>query len=278
MEGFINLVSAVGGADGEDIEETKRRAPQALRNLERAVTREDYEQMARTASSRVKKVRCLGPLARNGVPQTYGGLIRREGSASIIVVSDIDQAYDPNNDDLRARPELAQPRTRAVLIHEVQSYLDLRRPLTTKLVVTGPRYVKVMVDVEIKLWPNALIIAGADQTVDQLKDQIDRRIRLFLHPVKGNQQGSGWEIGQSVFLSGLFEFLKPELRAIGYIKSLTARGAADYKPANRPDNLPKLAENMGVGIADYEIICSGQHPQAGKSLDGQPRWHKVTIK
>ena len=57
----INPVQAYGGTDEEDIERTKQRAPRELRNFNRAVTLEDYEDLARRATNRVKKVRCLGP-------------------------------------------------------------------------------------------------------------------------------------------------------------------------------------------------------------------------
>ena len=43
------------------IEETKRRGPELLRNRYRAITVEDYEYLAREATTAVKKVRCLPP-------------------------------------------------------------------------------------------------------------------------------------------------------------------------------------------------------------------------
>src|SRR5208283_2142284 len=100
---------------------------------------------------------------------------------------------------------------------------------------------------------------GGGQTRDDLKDKIDQRITLFLHPVKGNKEGNGWDFGESLFLSGLFEFLKPTIGELGYIESLKATGVADYSPDKRPGDLPKLDGSVGVSIADYEILCSGQH-------------------
>ena len=292
-----NFIPASGGSDEEDIEQTKLRAPQALKNFDRAVTLEDYEQLVFRASSRVKKARCLGPLLRNvqveyralgnnnqyekrqeirPMPQTFGGLIRREGSVAVIIMPDIQEAADlPKLDPRKLDP---QPRPSTELIHEVQRYLDDRRPLTTSLVVTGPRFVAVAVEVLVRLWPDALSLPpsmGGVQTRDDLKDRIDQRITLFLHPVKGNKEGNGWDFGESLFLSGLFEFLKPTIGELGYIQSLRATGVADYSPGNRPPEgeRPKLDGSVGVSVADYEILCSGQHKDRV-----EPRWHKVEIK
>ncbi len=41
---------ATGGVDGEDIEEAKIRGPIVMRTLGRAVTAEDYEQLAKQAA------------------------------------------------------------------------------------------------------------------------------------------------------------------------------------------------------------------------------------
>lgn len=51
---------AVGGADPEGMEEALRRAPEALRCQERAVTRRDFEALARRASPHVLRAFCLG--------------------------------------------------------------------------------------------------------------------------------------------------------------------------------------------------------------------------
>ena len=54
-----NRPPAVGGVDGEDIENAKVRGPIVLRTRDRAVTAEDYEQLAREAAPEVARVRAL---------------------------------------------------------------------------------------------------------------------------------------------------------------------------------------------------------------------------
>ena len=95
----------------------------------------------------------------------------------------------------------------------------------------------------------------------RLATDLDERIALFLHPIKGNRD-QGWEIGQSLFVSGLFEFLQPVIGDLGYIESLSAEGTAIYVPPQRPGlpDLPKLDARVGVSVADYEILCSADAP------------------
>jgi predicted phage baseplate assembly protein len=62
-----NRVAARGGRDAEDVENAKLRGPLELRGTHRAVTAEDYEQVAAAAAPEVARVRC--------VPQD-GGAVR----------------------------------------------------------------------------------------------------------------------------------------------------------------------------------------------------------
>ena len=54
-----NRRRAAGGVDGETLEAAKLRGPLALRTRDRAVTGEDYEQLARQAAPGVARVRCV---------------------------------------------------------------------------------------------------------------------------------------------------------------------------------------------------------------------------
>ncbi|MFD0823807.1 putative baseplate assembly protein, partial [Micromonospora zhanjiangensis] len=54
-----NRAPATGGVDGESLAETSVRGPLTLRSRDRAVTAEDYEQLARQAAPEVLRVRCV---------------------------------------------------------------------------------------------------------------------------------------------------------------------------------------------------------------------------
>ena len=56
-----NLFSSFDAADGEPIEDALRRGPEALKSRDRAVTKQDYELLAREATTDVAIVACLEP-------------------------------------------------------------------------------------------------------------------------------------------------------------------------------------------------------------------------
>jgi hypothetical protein len=267
----VNLVPASDGTDEEDIDETKRRAPRELRNFNRAVTLQDYEDLARKADNRVNKVRCLGPRYLNGdaslLPESFGGMIRQEGSVFVLILPADSSAGDPLADP--------QPNPSIDLLQQVHRFLDDRRPIATRLFVVGPRYLVVKIKTTVRLWPDALKAGGDDARKlykSSLTGLIDQAIVKYLHPITGKSDGEGWKVGEHFFVSGLFQHVQQTtIGNLGYIESLTAKGTPGYIPANRPDSLPQLTDAVGVGLADYEIVCSARGPV------GQP-WHEVEVK
>lgn len=257
-----NLGPARGGADEEPIEETMRRAPEELRIRYRAVTVDDYEFLAREASNDLVIRRCLPPRVhtadapgqpppwRAGDPWEFGGLVRAPGTVNLIVVPD--RGLDV------PRPEPAPDQIRLV-----QTYLDSRRDLTARLEVVTPRYLPVIVNVEIIVWQHALD-AGADRAT--IEADTRKRIRGFLHPTRGGRDGKGWNVGDPVFTSDLFQALMPT-EDLGYISVLQVRPDTPayhfppmgpggvYKPdLERPFALS--AFGASVRLADYELVCA----------------------
>jgi Baseplate J-like protein len=263
--GVANLLPAVGGSDEEPIEETKRRAPQLLRTRDRAVTADDYEYLAREATTDVAVVRCLEPRLHEtnnspwwttGDPWDFGELDRVPGNVHLIVVPDYG-------------PEEPRPEPNSDLLLEVLGYLDKRRDLTARLQVTGPRYLQVVVTATLGVWQRA--IEGGLTTVAAAEQELQRRIRRFLHPVHGGPDGHGWQVGQHVFIADLYRAVMPS-EDIGYISNiaLTAeqppiyhlppvgKGGA-WTPGKRPFALALAA--TAVRVADYELVCDtpGNH-------------------
>jgi predicted phage baseplate assembly protein len=244
---------ATGGSDEEAIEETKRRAPEVLRTRDRAVTAQDYQYLAREATTDVRKARCLPerlfrefdrlpPGARIGDPWTFGGLNRNRGNVNVIIIPD-------------APPAQATPRPSAELVREVSDYLDARRVVGIALGVTSPRYLPINATAKVSIWNQALQ-TGLAPSVDAVVERVRTRITEFLHPLYGGPEGTGWEVGQVFLVSGLLEFIQPNAE-VGFISSLTvAAGKPLYDPPDRPIT---GQSDVWVQLADYEIICSGDH-------------------
>jgi hypothetical protein len=264
-----NPGGAANGADEESIEDTKRRGPEALRNRYRAVTAADYEYLAREASTEVRKVRCLqprqftaydqafDPLVTPGDPWTYGGLNRDTGNVHVIIIP---------GGPLANRA----PAPTAELLQEVSDYLEQRRTVTAALNVTGPRYLPIKVTAQIMVWKKAVDTGLVpDPTVsNQVRDDITAKIVQFLHPVLGNLDGHGWEIGEDQTIAPLFEFIKPSSE-VGFISALQIQADTPlYTPPTRlyPVGVP----GVWVKFADYEMVCSAE------LLIGVPS-HVVTV-
>lgn len=245
ISGVVNLGAAFDGADEELIEMTLRRAPEEIKSRSRAVTAEDYEFLTREAATNVTIVRCLPPRLEvtdqqpNGVPWTFGGITRAPGNVNVIIVP------DQGKED--ARPEPTQD-----LIREVQAFLDRRRDLTSNLQVLGPRYLPVIVAIELTIWKQA------ETATDLKKVRADTlgRIKGILHPTRGGAKEAGWQVGQHVFVSDLFQAIMPP-EDIGYVSNLQIRPDTPlYQPANRPFQNSPLGAS--VRVADYELICAAQ--------------------
>lgn len=253
VSSVTNFGAAIGGSDEESIEETQRRGPEALRNRYRAVTSEDYEYLAREASTGIKKVRCLPPReftpnepipegASIGDPWTYGGLDRSTGTVNVIIIPEA-----PFN---HPRPMPSQE-----LLREVFHYLEERRPVANRLHVTHPHYLPINVTVDLSIWRSALI--NSLTTPETLEAEVLQKIQRFLHPLWGGTSGQGWNIGQEIAIAQLFETIQPSTE-IGFISQLQIAAASpDYQPGARP--FPINQPGVWLPIADYEIVCSGTH-------------------
>lgn len=249
-----NLGAARGGSDEEGIEETKRRGPEVLRNRYRAVAAEDYEYLAREATTDVKKVRCLPPrLFTNydtlpsgvnvGDPWTYSGLNRDVGNVNVIIIPDA-----PLSNPTPMPPE--------ELLQEISDYLEERRTVTAMLHVIAPRYLPIRVHLDIKIWRKAVDtgLVPDPTTSNQFRDGIEYKVKEFLHPILGGAEKGGWEIGQDITISSLFEFIKPD-SAMGFISDLKIEAQTPlYTPIARPFVVG--VPSVWIQLADYEIVCS----------------------
>jgi len=249
-----NPGAAIGGSDEEAIEDTQRRGPEVLRNRYRAVTAEDYEYLAKEATTDVKKVRCLPPRlftdydtlpagVNVGNPWTYGGLNRSVNNTNVIIVPD-------------AALSNPTPTPSEELLQEVSDYLEERRVLTNLLHVTYPRYLPINVNVDIKIWQKALDEGLVVSTADYQTKVMDQ-VREFLHPILGGSDKQGWEVGQDITISELLTLIQPDTD-VGFVAALTVQAATPlYTPTDRP--FSSGPPGVWVQLADYELICSGTH-------------------
>ena len=179
-----NLGPALGGTDSEDIEHAKWRGPQTLRALERAVTAEDFESLARRASSAVGRVRCV--IARPNA--TAGG----PGVVELLVIpslGDIEGAIPPEDLELPLR-----------LRREVEAFLDQRRLITTEVVIGTPPYTWVSVSARIR--------TRLEADRNRVARDAGRAIYAYLHPTRGGPEGQGWPFDRPLHSGEIYACLQ----------------------------------------------------------------------
>jgi hypothetical protein len=182
IEKATNPVAAAGGAEAEDTEALFARMPRTLRHRDRAVTLEDYEDLALLASPEVARARCvpLRDLAPDPLAETP-----RPGFVSVIVV--------PRASDVKPLP------TRE-LLGRVDDYLAARATGTASLAVVGPLYLRVDVRAEI-----AVTTPGGASNVERA---VHERLAAFLHPLTGGVDGGGWGFGRAPYRSDFFALIE----------------------------------------------------------------------
>ncbi len=178
VDAVRNIFAASGGCNLETIEEAKRRGPHSLKAKSRAVTAEDFEWLAIEASNSVARV-CALPTHE------------REGEITVVIVPKVAESH----------PDfLDKPIPSTELLRKVRNHLADRKLLSTMLNVQRPTFRELSVQVEIIV----LQAAGSDR----VKREIERRVRLFLHPLKGGRDGKGWPFGRPVYRVDLYHVIE----------------------------------------------------------------------
>lgn len=196
VQSAINFEAAGGGADAESVSELINRATRGIRHRERAVTAEDYEDLARLASRQVARVKCVPLYDLSRDPDARQ---RRPGTVSLIIV--------PSSPDTRPLPGLE-------LLECVRSFLDERRPLAADLVLVGPEYIPIDLTADIALIPDAE--PGA------VKLAITEAVKSFLHPLTGCMDGTGWDFGRLPQESDVYTLMH-EIAGVDHVSTVVLK-------------------------------------------------------
>jgi len=231
VDRVANRQPARSGLDAETLQAAMMRAPHLLRSRERAVTAEDYEFLARTAlPTAVGRVKCIQP-----TPDDGGRVV--PGQVYVLLVPYLDY---PERESYLTRADLT-PDPEAVA--QVYSYLDKRRLLTTRLVVSAPAYQWVAVVVALRQAP------GVEQRVVEM--EVQRRLYRFLNPLTGGIDSKGWPFGRSLYASDVYQCLQGTPHVL-FVRSLALYAAAeDGQPQGEPVEV--------IDLVAHGVIASGLH-------------------
>jgi predicted phage baseplate assembly protein len=167
VSSVVNRSPAVGGADVETLADAKIRGPMLLRTRGRAVTREDFVELAREVAPEAAQVYCVDSA---------------EGVRVLVI------PHLPENPLGRIeRRELEPP---LETLARIASHLDERRLLGTRIIVEPPSYRQLTVVVSAFARPGLV--------TQDVRDDVLRELNRLFHPLHGGVEGTGWPLGRAV--------------------------------------------------------------------------------
>lgn len=166
-----------GGEDAETVAAAEARIPSYLRHRERAVTADDYRQLAReTPGLDVARVEVLPRF----LPRS-----RAFGIPGVVTVMALPGTVSG------AVGTAPNPRADQPFIEAIHAQLEVRRPLATELHVIGCEYLPLALSVAVGL--------REDAPVDATLAAVRAAIRRLLWPLApGGLDGQGWTLGRAV--------------------------------------------------------------------------------
>jgi len=222
IEKVTNLEAAGGGTEQESIDRVKERGPKFLRHRDRAVTIQDFEDLAYEASPDVARAKAIAPTFKQK---------SQDQKDNLFDPLDPNLWLDPNtpNPNLdnhnKAKADkagqiriLIVPRTTApqpvpslALIDRVKAYMRERCDPSVNLQVTGPEWQAVSVTAEVV--PKSL------ETADAVRTAVVEQLEKFLHPLTGGKKGQGWALGRWPQQSDLYAEIQ-SIRGVDHVRSL----------------------------------------------------------
>ncbi|MEA5567770.1 putative baseplate assembly protein [Anabaena sp. UHCC 0399] len=212
INSVTNLEPAGSGADREPIERVKERGPKFIRHRNRAVTAQDFEDLAYEASPDVARAKVIAPifdpLADDSWLETNRYLTKN--SSEIHLKPDI----NPGQVTLLIVPKSSarQPVPSLALIERVETYIRARCHPTINLIVTAPDWQQVSV--------TAVVVPVSPDVADAVTEAVIKRLEEFLHPLTGGKQGQGWAFGRQPQMSDLYAVIEG-VPGVDHIHELT---------------------------------------------------------
>ena len=165
-----NRAPAIGGTDAETLNDAKVRGPLLLRSRGRAVTTEDFEELARDAASGAVRVKCVPEL---GVA----------AGVRVLVVPRVagDEVGRIERADLNAPEQI---------LRQIWLALDACRLVGTRMLVQPPDYVGLTIVVRLS--------ARRGFNAADVRTSVLRALYRLFDPLVGGPDGTGWPFGRSV--------------------------------------------------------------------------------
>lgn len=217
-----NPFYAAGGSEAETLNESLTRAAAELKIAFRAVTDEDYEELAKsTPGVEVARAKAI-PLYKPGLSDYPKE--KAHGQLSLVVVP---------------QGLTATPMPSPGFLKTVGSYLEPRRLVTTELHVIPPVYVKVTVHAVIVVEP-----PFADE-----KERFTALLSSLLRPLDGSNGERGWAFGRTVYKGDVYGALTKG-NGVVFVQDLWLDAEG-----------PQVSKSAGgdIILPPHGLVYSGEH-------------------
>ncbi len=181
-----NRRRAVGGVDGESVEQAKVRGPLSLRTRNRAVTVADHELLAAQAAPEAARVRCV-PAGQDGI---------EAGGLRVLVVPDVGGDGVGVDGRLRFADLVPSDATLA----RIAAALDERRLVGARIVVEPPTYQGLTVVARLR--------ARERSSQGALKAGAIAALDAYFSPLVGGPDATGWPFGRPVHVGEVYAVLQ----------------------------------------------------------------------
>jgi hypothetical protein len=183
IDHVINNEPAEGGSDTESLEAVFERGPHLIKHRERAVSREDFERIAKASSSYIARTKCYTSGSKLG----------------LIVI--------PKGDEDKPVPSTGLKKI--VKKHLIERSLNIV-PVGS-VVIEDPYYIEVTVTVEV-------IPESIDLAIP-LEKELLKQLKEYLHPLTGGNEKKGWEFGRGVHISDIYAILE-SVKGVDHVENL----------------------------------------------------------
>jgi len=240
-----NLRAATGGRDRETIEAFKLRGPKLIRSREVAVTRGDFEYLAREATPQAARVACI-PVAVD--PKTNGNSPRY---VRLLIIPSV-----PTSDERVPREQLElAPEVRRELCRKVRAYVEERCPLTTELNVGVADYKWVSARVRLVVPARSDLEPVQREAIrTRIAEDARRALFQFIHPVTGGPDGEGWPFGKALTMGDVYPLLQ-SVPGVEYVEEVRFRPVTFDVGGRRQVG----SEERLLRLGSTEVFCSDLH-------------------
>jgi len=250
IDRVINLRRAEGGRDQESLDEAKMRAARELRAQQRAVTAEDYENLAKKASRAVARVKCRAP--------GQGDKTLPPGMLELLIV--------PAAFDALQVGDVSKLQIDQALRQTVVNYLDRYRLLTTTLRVREPTYLGVQVC--------AQIVPGEYSQPDAVRARVIDSLKAFITPLALDRSEEadweGWPFGRDLYVAEIYSLIQkvPGVKHVLEVRLnqrevLPSKEASSRREEDRPEAAAEGAlipvVERRLEVPDDTLLCSLDH-------------------